>query len=891
MAAQNEVSIVLTADATNLKAQLAGARQDIESSVGRGGPLGAAVQQSGLLFDQFGRRAVAALDTIGEKERAVAQEMRAFVAPDIDWSKTIRGTDDVTRSHREQQKALREGLGLTRTFSDALLGQIPVLGSEAGALIAVARETRGMAVGFTAGALAVTAAAIVFQRFLKAADEVAATVVKAQVAVKSLDFNAALSGLQGMAEAQQASANNWDIIGKKGPASIDSIAASLRILQGETMSTVTARTVAWANATEKLWQSYGRLDATAKANLTTLRAQASELENLKDAASVEGLATVNARITQNLREQVAAEVEVLQAEKAKNAAAMMGQIEYLAGQGKIEESLKVGRVLREQNALKDQEIDAKRTAGAAAVAKAETDGARSSAAALAGRFDAEARLAELKGTAVQKEIAASAQTLEIAQRRITQEAQFNAQGLTNLDQYYDQRVAKAREAAAQEIATLDEVYQKTRQSLVVQFTAQPAGSVAAEQIGRQIVELDQRTADKRVDIARQAGLQIADIETQRVAAIDANNARIFQLESTFMQQRVALGRASGQEELASLKQAAQNALLPIETRRQAEVAFYEKKRELAAQQLAYEKGIGQATIAQEIAYYTELAGAANTSLETRRQAAVQAQQLIRKAEQDTFDLARAQGRMTEADAVNHARAVALSWKDGTQQRIDAEKNFATQARAFWDGLAQAGRSLQDMAMQGLVAQGKAITQANISGEIDRIKTQASSLNEIWQRGGALTKDQIDLVRKWADANGDLASRGASQFSAMAAANQKLDDGIHGVVTSVESLAGRGFQQAGDAARQFGRAGDQAFDTVGTSLDDLVQQTQSIGNLVGTNLARGLQTAGGQIVNVFDGITSQLRARAGTTFDGIFSGLAEAFERRLIQMIDSAANRN
>src|SRR5262249_48769621 len=155
--------------------------------------------------------------------------------------------------------------------------------------------------------------------------------------------------------------------------------------------------------------------------------------------------------------------------------------------------------------------------------------------------------------------------------------------------------------------------------------------------------------------------------------------------------------------------------LPLETRRQAEVAFYQKSRELAASNLAYQKGIGQASIAQEIAYYTELAGAANVSLQARQQAAVTAQQLIRRAEQATFDLARAQGLVTEADAVDHARAIALSWKAGTQQRLDAEKSFATQAKQFWEGLAQAGRSLEDQAIQGLVAQGKAITQANIAG--------------------------------------------------------------------------------------------------------------------------------------------------------------------------------
>src|SRR4029453_8831874 len=135
----------------------------------------------------------------------------------------------------------------------------------------------------------------------------------------------------------------------------------------------------------------------------------------------------------------------------------------------------------------------------------------------------------------------------------------------------------------------------------------------------------------------------------------------------------------------------------------------------------------------------------------------------------------------------------------------------------------------------------------------------------------LTKEQLELVRRWSDANADLGAKGASVYSALAASSQKLDDGIHGVVASVESLAGQGFQQASTAATQFGRAGDQAFDTVGQSLDQLVQQTQVIGNLMGSGIVQGVQTSMEQVQRVFGNAIQRMRETAENGFGLIWRG--------------------
>jgi hypothetical protein len=904
MAGQNEVSIVLTADATNLKAQLAGARQDIEASVGRSGALGSSLQQTTVLFDQFGRRATADIESVVTSGK-----------------KLVSGAQEVARGQADQNKEFGAGVRTVRTLTDAFLGQIPILGSEASALITVLRETRNMSVGFTAGALAVTAAGIVFQKFVEAANKVAEAQVRAKTAMTSGDFAAAQAGLQGMIAEQIASANNWDIIGKKGPASIASISAALRILGGETFSTVTERTVEWAKALDQAWQAFGRVDAAARANLSTLKAEASVLENLKDAASLQGLPAVNAQITKNLKDQVDAEVALLTAEKAKFDLQMQNQIAYLAGEGKILDALKVGRVQREQDALKDQEIAAKRIAGAAAVAKAELDGAQAVAAAYAAQYTQEARLAEIKGAAVQKAIAAAGEELTITQQRVTREAAFNAEALSNIDGYYARRRALVLKAAAEEIASDERVYQQKRRSLLVQAEALPTGSLRQEEIYRQITVLDTQFENGRVDRARQAMTEIRTLEEARVAATQQNNARRFQLEQTYYTQRIALGRASAQEEIEFLRQSAQNAALPLETRRAAEVAFYQKSRELAAQDLAYKKGIGQATVQEEIAHYAQLATAANTSLLERQQAAVQAQALIRAAEQDTFELAQAQGRVTETEAVEHARNIALSWKEGTKQRIDAEKQFATQAKAAWDSLAQAGRSLEDMAITRLAASGRALSQANIAGEISKIKGEASGLNDVWQRGGTLTQEQLTLLRAWSDANAKLATQGQTEYGALRASADQLNNGVHGVVMSVESLAGKGtsvsmfgnalvtastgatraatsVEELSDAARRaaeqerlFGQAGDQAFDIVTTSAGELVIKTRELGTQMGIGIGSGLESAAPRILGAVRSVIEQARAEAVSGVGPIGAAFAEAFERRLIQMIDSAANRN
>jgi hypothetical protein len=183
------------------------------------------------------------------------------------------------------------------------------------------------------------------------------------------------------------------------------------------------------------------------------------------------------------------------------------------------------------------------------------------------------------------------------------------------------------------------------------------------------------------------------------------------------------------------------------------------------------------------------------------------------------------------------------------------------------------------------------SQANIAGEVAKIKKEAEGLNDVWQRGGTLTKEQLDLVRRWSDANADLGAKGASVYDALTTSSQKLDDGIHGVVTSVESLAGQGFQQASTAATQFGRAGDQAFDTVGRSVEELLQQTQDIGKQMGSGIVQGVQTSMEQVQQVFGTAIQRMREQAENGFGLIGEGLAANFERRLIQMIDAAGSRN
>src|SRR5439155_16340927 len=140
------------------------------------------------------------------------------------------GLDQTAQSARAQQREFREGLLLIHSLSDTFLGTVPVLGSSAAGILQVARETRNMGLAFSGTLVTLSAGGAIFSKLIEAANELAAAQVKARVAIATWDFSAAEAGLKSMKELQEASAHNWDVIGQKGPISIDSIAASLRVL-------------------------------------------------------------------------------------------------------------------------------------------------------------------------------------------------------------------------------------------------------------------------------------------------------------------------------------------------------------------------------------------------------------------------------------------------------------------------------------------------------------------------------------------------------------------------------------------------------------------------------------------------------------------------------------
>jgi hypothetical protein len=896
MAGQNEVSIILSADATNLKSQLAGARQDIEASVGRGSALGASLQQTGLIFDQFGRQASGAVQQVKVSLTDAGAGGEAF------------------------RSSLIETTRLSRTLTDTLVGEVaPGLAGMASLAVSAARETRNL--GASAATLAVggIAVAAVLGQWIARARELVDTQNAAAAAIRDTDFSAATAGLKKSEDDLENYNRAWermttDVLGRTSSftermaARFSALKIGFFELIGAGFEQLTTSNKIAADSVEKTWAVSERGKTITQSLTATLQAESAALEALKPAAG-----TVD-QLTAAFTRQAEIVKKVADAEANQLIVDALVLDRRLRSAGLIEAADERMGLIAEQANAKRAQADARAT-------QLILQGRQQAAAAIAAQYEHEARLEEIKGAAVQKAIAAAGEELTIAQQRVTREAAFNAEALSNIDGYYARRRALVLKAAAEEIASDERVYQQKRRSLLAQAEALPTGSLPQQRIYEQITILDTQFENGRVDRARQAMTEIRTLEEARVAATQQNNARRFQLEQTYYTQRIALGRASAQEEIEFLRQSAQNAALPLETRRAAEVAFYQKSRELAAQDLAYKKGIGQATVQEEIAHYAQLATAANTSLLERQQAAVQAQALIRAAEQDTFELAQAQGRVTETEAVEHARNIALSWKEGTKQRIDAEKQFATQAKAAWDSLAQAGRSLEDMAITRLAASGRALSQANIAGEISKIKGEASGLNDVWQRGGTLTQEQLTLLRAWSDANAKLATQGQTEYGALRASADQLNNGVHGVVMSVESLAGKGTsvsmfgnalvtastgatraatsveelsaaaRRAAEQERLFGQAGDQAFDVVTNSAGELLIRTKEIGTQIGSGIAAGLRASTGEATQVFRSFLGELTREAISGVGPIGAAFAEAFERRLIQMIDSAANRN
>lgn len=812
-----------------------------------------------------------------DQEKAASAAVTGAVAPQISWKTALgdtgiaalsagKGTSLLGDATRETHQALFEGARLTRSFVDALGQAVPGLSTTTGMLTRLSRETTGMSVGTIAaigGALGLAAA---IGALLSIGKQYVDTQNAANAAIRDMDFNAAVSGLKKAQDATADYADNWKRVTGElttGNQYLDfladkwsMVAIVLQKAKGG-QAALTAEEQRWADASQKNFDLQERGKLSLDALTAGVAAEAASFVRLRESAtSVGDLSATFDKEAEGIRRVADARAnQVIQDALAKDIRLRNAGLTEVADQRMAEIASKASSDRAAAYEKADQVI---------------VTGSKTVAADIAQRLQDEGRLAEITDRRALEAVKAGQAEAEAMLAAKEADAKFYGTAVTDLEAYHAERRAAIQREGDLEVQALTDMYEKERQAQLAKIGALQPGGLPQQAAYRQLEQLDATYNANLQRAAADTRTKLIQDATQATEGIRGEYQRRYQIAQQTAGYLVATGRAGLQAEIAVARQAMESDVLSTQQRQQAEVTYYTKKRELAAQDLAFLKGIGAATIADEIAYYAKLATDARAPYQVREQAAVEGLARIRKAEDDAFGLSKAQGRATEADALAHSRAIADSWKQGTQQRVDAEKKFATEAKQAWDTLVSSGRTLEDMAIKNLEAADETdISQAKIADEIGRIKQSATELNATWQQGGTLTKEQLDSVRAWSDANAKLKSEGQTDYAALRASATQLDTGVKGVVLTTDEMA-------------------QRMGVVRTAVEGVKTAFDGVGTAIGSGITGGLSQALSGAVGEVERFIEQVNTRLVSGTSSFADRIVESVLTRLRVALDAEA---
>lgn len=421
------------------------------------------------------------------------------------------------------------------------------------------------------------------------------------------------------------------------------------------------------------------------------------------------------------------------------------------------------------------------------------------------------RVAQLSGLkeyidASQKKVAAATKGVEIAENNITALHQDTARKMERIDIAAVEAQIKAQESLAAAI-TKSEKQRIDTASQAATLTKAADERIAADAgvlyQGLEVFEKQRRDSIlATAALDEQEAIKVRDVRLKALQDIyDAAHARGDTVAESAAAQEAELVWAGYEAKRTQMSADTANKL-----KADANAVAQEQRAQLNAivaleDQLAtYRRGLGQQTIAEDLALQQQRVYNYALTAQQRQNAEVNVQQIISKLGQDTFDLARAQGKRTETDAVNIAGSIASKWKEGTQQRLDAEKKFAGEVKALWDKLVSAGRALEDMAISALAAEGNmAPTLADIARKTDELTVSATRLNAARQAGAGISTEELTLIRAVGDANKTAKEQGVTMQQQLSAAakdatmnlssEQKTTDGMVGSLNAVGVAVG------------------------------------------------------------------------------------------------------
>jgi hypothetical protein len=716
MANQNEVAIILSADTANLKAQLAGARQDIEASVGSGGTLGANIQRTGVLFDEFGRVASGAVQSVSVTGKVLASTLRGDLAP-----AEQRAGDEGTRFHRQ----LFESARLTRSFVDAIGTAVPGLSGLTGAFTRLGRETASFSASQIVATAGLLGTAVAIGNAIALGKEYVDTQNAANAAVRGMDFSASIAGLKTAGDALSAYEANWkrattDMAGTQSSfaermgARWAGISVAMQAAAGG-MTALTDAQAAWARSAQQTWDLQARGQgilatliaqvAEEKAQLTLAREAATNYPDLsatydREAASIRTLATE--RANQAIQEALVVDIRLRAAGLTDMADQRMAQIAAQAA--------------------------ATRGAAFAQADQVIVQGAQAVAAARAKEIEDLGKLAQVQGQAAVAAFAA--QGAEVAARLAAAQAdaQYYGGAIAGLERYQAARRAALVGQLNEELATLARVAAADQQAQQERIAALEPGNLAREAATRQLVQMETETNAKRQQLLDDYRVKFIANDAQVEQERRGNLERILALEKATWDRTVAYGGVSAAAIVAELARVAQVEGQSAQARIQAESAWATAIRSLRAEVASAGRAEADAAIAalrEQGQEYVSLAALEQQQTTSRAEAARTLQTFLEGGVVSTKKLteAWAQADMAAKAAQLSGSAFGSMTRQSAETALEALRGFAPTAEAAASALGQTSvaASKLDQASEALgdagAAAGTAFTRG-IQGGLD-----------------------------------------------------------------------------------------------------------------------------------------------------------------------------
>lgn len=420
------------------------------------------------------------------------------------------------------------------------------------------------------------------------------------------------------------------------------------------------------------------------------------------------------------------------------------------------------------------------------------------------RAEAELRAVALENKAKETGLSdlnnVAAQIREQAERRVGAAVAATAVEMERLTLETAQANAEARALAAEELASSLERARDVRQAQAsaAQAILESERSIAegrAQFLGQATAGLEAFQGKRRAIVQQEVQDELTSLAEVAKARQEALQARLGGAQGNeavrIRQQLAALGEqvAADRSKLLARQAAEESALRAkelAETRAHRQAQLKEE-----TDYFELRKQLNQTTVAEELGQLERLTRDERATVDQRRRAQVELVQQRKAVDQEYFDLLKAAGLTSLADELRRQAQLVAAAKEGSRERLAAEKEFFDKQKQLRDAAATAGQGLLGLGAARLREQGQEdFTREEALGAAEEARQQAQQTFGKLGGGGRISGEEFAAAGQAADVFAKLRDTGVSASQALGELLSKSSRDLAGqFVTGTQAVAG------------------------------------------------------------------------------------------------------